>query len=82
MENRVEKQLLDKDKKSITFLFSEDLLNEEVTYKLNNVVEIENTLNKDDLSYKTGNKKKDKTYDFQKFKTITSLGREIYNDYS
>ena len=82
MENRVEKQLLDKDKKSITFLFSEDLLNEEVTYKLNKVVEIENTLNKDDLSYKTGNKKKDKTYDFQKFKTITSLGREIYNDNS
>ena len=82
MENRVEKQLLDKDKKSITFLFSEDLLNEEVTYKLNNVVEIENTLNKDDLSYKTGNKKENKTYDFQKFKTITSLGREIYNDYS
>ena len=82
MENRVEKQLLDKDKKSITFLFSEDLLNEEVTYKLNKVVEIENTLNKDDLSYKTGNKKKDQTYDFQKFKTITSLRREIYNDNS
>ena len=27
------------------------------------------------LIYKTGNQKKDKTYDFQKFKTIRSFGR-------
>ena len=29
---------------------------------------MENKLNKDDLIHKTGNKKKNKTYDFQKFK--------------
>ena len=31
------------------------------------------------LIYKTDNKKMDKTYDFQKFKTIRSLGREMYS---
>ena len=45
-------------------------------------VEIENQLNRDDLTYKTGNKKKDKIYDFQKFKTIRSCQREIYNNNS
>ena len=43
-------------------------------------VEIENQVNRDDLTYKTGNKKKDKIYDFQKFKTIRSCQREIYNN--
>ena len=38
-------------------------------------------MDRDDLIYKTGNKKKDKTYDFQKFKTIRSFGREIDNNY-
>ena len=33
-----------------------------------------------DLIYKTCNKKKDETYDFQKFKATTSFGREIDND--
>ena len=37
-------------------------------------------MDRDDLIYKTGNKKKDKTYDFQKFKTIRSFGREIDNN--
>ena len=31
------------------------------------------------MIYKTANKKKDKTYDFQKFKTIRSFGRETYS---
>ena len=40
-------------------------------------------LNRDNLILKTGNKDKDKTNDFQKFKTIRSFGREIYyNDLS
>ena len=39
---------------------------------------MENKLNRDDLIYKTGNKKKDKTYNFQKFKIIKSFGREMY----
>ena len=29
--------------------------------------------------YETGNKKRDKTYDFQKFKTIKYFRRKIYN---
>ena len=32
-------------------------------------------ISRDDLIYETDNKKKDKTYNFQKFKTIRSFGR-------
>ena len=71
------KKSLDTDKKSIASLFSKDLLNEEATYELNKVVETENKLNKDDLIYKTGNKRKD---DLQKFETARSFGREMYNN--
>ena len=60
--------------------FSKDFLNKEATYESNKIVEMENKLYRDNLIYKTGNKKKDKTYDFQKFKTIRSFGREIYNN--
>ena len=42
---------------------------------------MENKLNTADLIYKTGNKKKDKTYVFQKFKAIRSSGRKVYNNY-
>ena len=49
-------------------------------YKLNKIVEMENKLDRNDLIYETSNKKKDKTYDFQKFKTIRSFGRKIYNN--
>ena len=62
-------------------MFSKDSLNEEGTYELNKIVEIENKLNRDNLVYKTGNKKKDKTYNFQMFKTIWSFGREISSNY-
>ena len=79
-----QKQLKSKEKntdqKSIAFSFSKGFLNEEATYELNEIVEMENKLNRDDLIDKTGNKKKDQTYDFQKFKTIRSFGREIYNN--
>ena len=37
---------------------------------------IQRKINRDDFSLKTGNNKKSKTYDFQKFKTIRSFGRE------
>ena len=40
---------------------------------------MENKLNTDDLICKTGNRKKDKTHDLQKFQT-RSFGREIYNN--
>ena len=75
IENRVEKKLLDTDQRSIASLFSKDFLNEEATHELNKIVEMENKVNRDDLIYKTGNKKKNETYDFQKFKTIRSSGR-------
>ena len=58
-------------------MFSKHFLNEEATYELNKIVEIENRV---DFIYKSGNKKKDNTYDFQKFKTIRSFGRNIYNN--
>ena len=51
------------------------------TYELYKIVEIENKLHRDNLIYKTGNKKKDETNDFQKFEAIRSFGREIYNNY-
>ena len=39
-------------------MFSKDFLNKEALYELNKIVEIENKLNRDDLIYKTGNKKR------------------------
>ena len=41
---------------------------------------MKNKIDRNDLIYKTFNTKKDETYDFQKFKTIRSLRREIYNN--
>ena len=41
---------------------------------------MENKLDRNDLIYKAGNKKTDKTYDFKKFKIIRSFGGEIYNN--
>ena len=70
IENSVEKKYLDKDKKSVA----------SSTYELNKIVDIKNKLNNDDLIYKTGNKTKDNTSDFRKFKTIRSFGREIYKN--
>ena len=58
-------------------MFLNNFLNKGAAYELNKIAEIENKLNRDDLINKIGNIKKDKTYDFQKFKTIRSFGREI-----
>ena len=60
-------------------MFSKDSLYEEATCELIKIIEIENKLNRGYLIYKTGNKKKDKTYDFQNFKAISLLG-EISNN--
>ena len=57
IEHSRKKSFLDTDKKSITFSFSKDCLNEEAIYELNKIVEMENKLIKDDLIYKTGNEK-------------------------
>ena len=41
---------------------------------------MEQEINRYDLTYKTSNKKYNKTNDFQKFKVIKSFGRESYKD--
>ena len=69
LENRFKGKFLKTDKKLIASLFLKDVLSEEAIYKLKKIVEMENKLNRDNLIYKTGTKKKDKTRDFQKFKT-------------
>ena len=64
MKTEPKKIFLDTDQKLIACLFPKDFLNGEATYELNKTVEMENKFDRNDLSYKTGNKKKDKTYDF------------------
>ena len=51
--------LLGADQKLIVSQLSKDF-NDEAAYKLNKIAETENKLNRDDLIYKTGNKKKNK----------------------
>ena len=58
-------------------MFSKDFLYEEAIYEWKKVKEIKQEINKDYPVYKTDDKKNDKTYDFQKFKTTRYLGREI-----
>ena len=48
-------------------MFSKKCITGEAIYELNKIVEIEQNINRDNLIYKLGDKKKDKTYDFQKF---------------
>ena len=79
IENRVEKKLLDTDQKSIAFLFSKEFLIEEAIYEFNKFAETEKKITRSDFICKTGNKKKVKKYDFQKFKNTRSFGREIYS---
>ena len=55
--NRAEETFLDTDQTSIVSLFSKDNLNEEPTYELNKIVEMENKLDRNDFIYKTGNKR-------------------------
>ena len=62
-------------------MFPKNFLNQEATYEINEIKKMENKLNRADLIYKTGNKKKDKANVFQKFKAIRSSGREVYNNY-
>ena len=81
IEDRAEKQILNTDQKlkSISDLFSKYFLVLEARHELNKIKETEQEINRDDLIYRTDIKNKDKTYDFQKFKTIRSFGREIYS---
>ena len=79
-QKQSQKKFLGTDENSIVSLFSKDFVNEESTYELNKIVEMENKINGDNLIHKTDNNKKDKIYDFQKFKTIKSFRRETYNN--
>ena len=59
-------------------MFSKTFLAEEAIYELKKKTkEIGQTINRDDLTYKTGNKKKDKTYDFDRIKTMRYFGTKI-----
>ena len=61
-------------------MFSKEFFYEEAVYELYKIKDIAEKINRDDLIYKSGNKKQDKKFDFEKFKIIKSFGREIYCD--
>ena len=81
IEDRAEKNILNTDEKlkSISNLFSKDFLAAEARDEFRNIKKIEQGITRDDLIYKTGNKREDKTDYFQKFKTIQYFRREIYS---
>ena len=58
LKNKQQRQKTEStNKKSIASLFSKNVLNEEPTYELNKIVEMESKFNRDDLIFKTSNKK-------------------------
>ena len=58
IKNRIKRQITEQE--PITDLFSKGLLSEEVIYELNKTKETEQKIDRDDLIYKTGYKKKEK----------------------
>ena len=80
MKTELKNEFLDRNQKSVAYLFSKYFLNEEATHELTRTAEMENKLDRNDLIYETSNKKKNKTYDFQNFKTIRFFGEEIDNN--
>ena len=53
----------------------ENTLNEEAKNELNKIKEIEKTVDKENLVYRTN----EYTYSFKHFRTINNFGRDIYN---
>ena len=53
-------------------MFSKGFFTKEAINKLSKTMKIKQNINRCNLIYKTGNKKKEKTYDFKKFETIRS----------
>ena len=51
-------------------MFSKDLLAAETRIEFKKIKEIEQKINRDDLTFKTGSKKRDRTNGFQKVKFI------------
>ena len=68
IKNRVQKQLLQTNQKSIFSLFSKDFLTEEAIHELNKIVEIKQKIRRDKLIYKTSVKKKIKHIIFKSLK--------------
>ena len=63
-ENKIKKQILDTKQTNYQFVLESLFI---AIYKINKINKIEQKFNRVDLFYKTGNKEKEKTYDFQKF---------------
>ena len=64
-------------KKPIASLFAKSFLSTKAIYEFDKIKKTEQKIKRNYLIHKTGNKKRDKTYDFQKFKKIRSFGRKI-----
>ena len=61
-------------------MFSKDFLTEKAIYELNKSKKIKPQNERNDLIYKTGDKKKDKSYVYRSFNTVRFFGGEIFND--
>ena len=61
-------------------MFSKDFLTEKAIYELNKSKKIEPQNERNDLIYKTGDKKNDKSYVYRRFNTVRFFGGEIFND--
>ena len=61
-------------------MFSKDFLTEKAIYELNKSKKTEPQNERNDLIYKTGDKKKDKSYVYRRFNTVRFFGGEIFND--
>ena len=73
IKNRVKKNLLETDQILNASLFSKHFINKEAMYKLNKMEEMENKLDRNDLIYRAGYKKKDKVFDLSEEKFITMI---------
>ena len=70
------KQLLKSNKiQTIKDIILEDKISEDAKNELNKIIEIEKTIARKKLIYKT----KNKSYSFKNFRTIRVLGNDIYN---
>ena len=65
--------------KQIRDLFLKDLLTLKTEDESKKIKKMEWEIDRDDLIHKTSNKKKSKTYNFQKSKKIRSFERKIYS---
>ena len=69
------KQLTNIQRATIKNIFPENMLNDEAKKEMDKVLEIEKTVDREKLVYKTSGYE----YSFQNFLIIRSFGRDIYN---